>query len=201
MPGNHSFNQFGIAAMPIPDSKNTFSLIAALALLAGCGGEKAPEEAAVAPEEAAPEAIAEAIEEAAPAEVEASAFPTAALVDPNSASEEDLAAVPGMSEAAADAIIAGRPFATPTDMDAAIGDALDDEGRKSVYARVFIKVGLNTGAEDDYKLIPSSLRPGHLAHEFEEYRPYDSMEQFSREMSKYVSAEEVVYLERFVTLD
>ena len=183
--------------MSILESKSTLSLIAALALLAACGGEKQPESVA----EPAAEAAAEPVETAASVEEAPSAFPTAALIDPNSASEEDLAAVPGMTEAAAAAIIAGRPFGTPTEMDAAIGDSLDDEGRRSVYAHAFIKVGLNTGAEDDYKLIPSTLRPGHLAHEFEEYRPFDSMEQFSREMSKYVSAEEVVYLARFVTLD
>ena len=164
--------------MSILKSKNSLPLIAVLTLLVACGGESAPQEAAA-----------------------SMTFPTAALVDPNSASAEELAAVPGMTEAAAAAIMTGRPFATPTEMNTAIGDTLDDEGRKSVYAHVFVKVGLNSGAEDDYKLIPSSLRPGHLAHEFEEYRPFESMEQFSREMSKYVSAEEVVYLQRFVTLD
>ena len=45
------------------------------------------------------------------------------------------------------------------------------------------------------------MSPGKLAHEFEEYRPYESMDQFSREMSKYVSDGEVAYLTRFVTLD
>ena len=98
-------------------------------------------------------------------------------------------------------MVAARPFKTPSDMDKAIGDALDDEGRKSVYAHVFIKVGLNSGAEEDYKLIPSTMSAGKLAHEFEEYRPYESMEDFTREMAKYVSAEEVAYLARFVTLD
>jgi hypothetical protein len=66
---------------------------------------------------------------------------------------------------------------------------------------LFVKVGLNTGAEEDYKLIPSTMSPGKLAHEFEEYRPYESMDQFRREMAKYVSEEEVAYLVRYVTLD
>ncbi|MGI9200883.1 MAG: hypothetical protein ACR2QL_07480 [Woeseiaceae bacterium] len=156
--------------------KNTFSLLAMIALLSAFGG-------------------------AAAAEPESPDFPTAALVDPNKASIDDLAAIPGMNPAAAAAVINGRPFKTQSKMDAAIGDALDDEGRKSVYARVFIKVGLNKGAEEDYKLIPSTMSAGKLAHEFEEYRPYESLEQFSREMSKYVSDEEVAYLVRFVTLD
>ncbi|MGI9221145.1 MAG: ComEA family DNA-binding protein [Woeseiaceae bacterium] len=135
------------------------------------------------------------------AEADSPAFPTTELIDPNSASLDELASVPGMNPAAAAEIVNERPFKTQSALDAAIGDALDGEGRKSVYAHVFIKVGLNSGAEEDYKLIPSTMSAGKLAHEFEEYRPYDSLEQFSREMSKYVSDEEVAYLARFVTLD
>ena len=168
--------------MTIARQKNVLLLITALALLAACGGDSGSE--------ATPDAS-----------PESPAFATAALIDPNTASEASLAAVPGMSEAAVAAILGARPFSTPSEMDAAIGDALDDDGRKMVYALVFVKVDLNNGAEEDYKLIPSTMSPGKLAHEFEEYRPYDSMQQFSREMSKYVSDAEVAYLERFVTVD
>ena len=168
--------------MPYLKQKCALSLIAALSLVAACSGDSGSENAA-------------------PAESETPAFATAVLIDPNTASEDILAAVPGMSEAAVAAVVGSRPFATPSELDAAIGDVLDEEGRKMVYALVFVKVGLNSGAEEDYKLIPSTMSPGKLAHEFEEYRPYESMEQFSREMSKYVSDAEVAYLERFVTLD
>jgi hypothetical protein len=161
--------------MLLSKSKNTLSLLAMIALLGAHGG-------------------------AAAAEPESPDFPTAELVNPNKASIDDLASVPGMNPAAASAIIDGRPFKTQSKMDAAIGDKLDDEGRKTVYAHLFIKVGLNSGAEADYKLIPSTMSAGKLAHEFEEYRPYESLEQFSREMSKYVSDAEVAYLARFVTL-
>ena len=168
--------------MRILKAKNTLSLIAALAFLTACGADSAPGDA---------------LQD----EIESPAFPTAALIDPNTAPEDVIAAVPGMSEAAVAAILGARPFATPSELDAAIGDSLDDAGRKMVYALVFVKVGLNDGAEEDYKLIPSTMSPRKLAHEFEEYRPYESMEQFSREMSKYVSDEEVAYLERYVTMD
>jgi hypothetical protein len=184
-------------------SINALSLITLLAIISACSGESATESAAQ-PESSDNVAAvrdAPAATEPAHAGTKSSAFPTAALIDPNTATGEELAAVPGMSEAAAAAIVSGRPFTTPAELDAAIGDTLDDAARKSVYARVFIKVGLNSGAEDDYKLIPSTMPAGKLAHEFEEYRPYESMDQFSREMSKYVSEEEVAYLGRFVTLD
>jgi hypothetical protein len=179
--------------MPTSRLKNTLSLVATFAFVAACGDKSGADVAAP--------AAAEHAAEAATVEVMSSALPTEALIDPNTATDSELGIVPGLPAAAIQAIMAGRPFKTPGELDAAIGELLGDEGRKAVYALVFVKVGLNSGAEDDYKLIPSTMSPGKLAHEFEEYRPYESMEQFSREMSKYVSDEEVAYLERFVTLD
>lgn len=128
-------------------------------------------------------------------------FTMAPLVDPNTASEAELSAIPGLADAAVAAIMAGRPFATPTALHGAMGESLSEDDQQSIYRALFIKVGLNTGALDDYKLIPSTLSPGKLAHEFEEYRPYESMDQFRREMAKYVSDEEVAHLSRYVTLD
>jgi radical SAM superfamily enzyme with C-terminal helix-hairpin-helix motif len=125
----------------------------------------------------------------------------APLVDPNTASEAELNAVPGLADTAVAAIMAGRPFATPTALHAAISDGLSEDDQQSIYRALFIKVGLNSGAEEGYKLIPSTMSPRKLAHEFEEYRPYESMDQFRREMAKYVSDEEVAYLSRYVTLD
>jgi hypothetical protein len=39
-----------------------------------------------------------------------------------------------------------------------------------------------------------------MLHEFHEYRPYTSLEQFRKEIGKYVDAKEVARLERYVTL-
>ena len=39
-----------------------------------------------------------------------------------------------------------------------------------------------------------------MAHEFEEYRPYTSMEQFRKEIGKYVDEKELARLERLVYL-
>jgi hypothetical protein len=40
-----------------------------------------------------------------------------------------------------------------------------------------------------------------MAHEFDEYRPYTDMEQFRREIGKYVDEDEVARLEQYVVLD
>lgn len=131
----------------------------------------------------------------------APALSTAPLIDPNTAPEAALSAIPGLGGEQVAAIIEGRPFATPTELHAVLSASLSEEALRGIYSVMFIKVGLNSGAEADYKLIPSSLAPGKLAHEFEEYRPFESVDQFREEMSKYVSDEEVAHLARYVTLD
>ncbi len=131
----------------------------------------------------------------------APSFSTAPLIDPNSAPEAILVGVSGLGSEQVGAILDGRPFSTPSELHAILSQGLSEDALRSIYGVMFIKVGLNSGAEEDFKLIPSTLSPGKLAHEFEEYRPYDSIEQFEREMSKYVSDEEVAHLSRYVTLD
>jgi hypothetical protein len=39
-----------------------------------------------------------------------------------------------------------------------------------------------------------------MLHEFKEYRPYKTIEQFRKEIGKYVSSKEVARLERYVAL-
>lgn len=168
-----------------------FVLLGVLVMGAACSNDSEPAaETNVAAPSSAPAA-----------EMASPGFPTAPLIDPNTASPEVLAAIPGLSDAAVAAVVAGRPFATPSDLHTAIGGLLDEDQQKQVYERMFVKVGLHSGAESDYQLIPSTMSPRKLAHEFEEYRPYESIDQFRREMAKYVSDEEVAYLARYVTLD
>lgn len=129
------------------------------------------------------------------------AFNTAPLLDPNTATKEQLAAIPGMTEARVKAVLAGRPFATPTALHAAIGAGMKDEERFTIYSAMFVKVNLNTSKSADFELVPSTMPPARLVREFEEYRPYKTMSDFSREMKKYVSEKEVAFLERFVTIN
>ena len=60
-------------------------------------------------------------------------------------------------------------------------------------------MNLNDAAEEDFETIPG-MTP-KMVHEFEEYRPYSSMEQFRREIGKYVDEDEVARLGSYVTLD
>jgi DNA uptake protein ComE-like DNA-binding protein len=121
-----------------------------------------------------------------------------AMLDPNTATRDELMAVPGMTEAAADALIARRPYANMLAADSAILAHLDSVQRRQVYARVWHPIDLNTASGEEILLIPGVGR--RMQHEFEEYRPYRGIQEFRREIGKYVDSAEVARLERYVTI-
>jgi DNA uptake protein ComE-like DNA-binding protein len=172
------------------------------AALAACGdsGGSAAENAAETAPVAAPAAPA-APAATAPAPAAAPAAPAladGALLDPNSATREQLLAVPGMNAQLADALVAGRPYADMRAVDKVLAPTLGEEQRDQVYARVWKPIDLNTASKEEMLLIPGV--GARMQHEFEEYRPYRAMEQFRREIGKYVDAGEVARLERYVTI-
>ena len=121
------------------------------------------------------------------------------MLDPNSATKEQLAAVPGMTAAAADAIVAGRPYQDMVAVDKALAKSIPSaETRKSVYAKVWKPIDLNTAKGEEILLIPGVGK--RMQHEFEEYRPYKSIDVFRREIGKYVDKAEVARLEQYVTI-
>ena len=125
-----------------------------------------------------------------------SAFGANERLNPNLASEAELAALEGVSPELAAAIVAGRPYLDPEDLDASLSGAMDPAARHAVYASLFRPLNLNTAEETVIELIPD-MTP-KMVHEFEEYRPYTSMAQFRREMSKYVDEAEVERLASYV---
>jgi DNA uptake protein ComE-like DNA-binding protein len=155
--------------------------------LQGCGGaDEAP----------APEA--ETPGETPPAAVTPAADPAEGFLNPNSATREELMAAPGMDGTLADALIAGRPYADMVAVDNVVGTRLNDEQKDALYSRVWMPLDLNRATEEEILLIP---RVGpNMAHEFDEYRPYDGIERFRREIGKYVDSTEVARLERYVTI-
>jgi DNA uptake protein ComE-like DNA-binding protein len=118
------------------------------------------------------------------------------ILDANSATANELSDI---GENAAAVIVAGRPFKTIGDLNAALGSSMSEDDLEALYGTVFVPIDLNSASREDILLSPGV--GGRMAHEFEEYRPYTSMEQFRREMGKYVDDEEVARLEMYVTLD
>ena len=119
------------------------------------------------------------------------------MTDPNTATREQLAAA-GADSGTIAALMTGRPFADMVAVDRALAGRLSAERRKALYAKVWKATDLNTAKGEEILLIPGV--GARMRHELEEYRPYTSMEQFRREIGKYVSKEEVARLEQYVTI-
>jgi DNA uptake protein ComE-like DNA-binding protein len=118
------------------------------------------------------------------------------MLDPNSASRAELAAVPGLSDGVAGAIIAARPVATMVAVDKVLPANLTEQQRDTVYARLWKPIDLNTATDAEILLIPGV--GNRMLREFKEYRPYTSIGQFRREIGKYVDKTELARLEMYV---
>ena len=121
------------------------------------------------------------------------------VLNANTAAAEEISGLPHMDAILADVVIKNRPFVTIGELDDLLSSDLDEEQLEEVYGRLFVPINLNNAKRSDLLLIPGV--GGRMAHEFEEYRPYSNIEQFRREIGKYVDEAEVARLEQYVTLD
>jgi DNA uptake protein ComE-like DNA-binding protein len=116
------------------------------------------------------------------------------------ATRDDLVKLPHVTPALADALIAARPLADMLAVDRVFA-ALGADQKKELFARLFLPINLNSATRAEIMLVPGMGE--RMAREFEEYRPYQALAQFRREIGKYVSEEEVARFEQyaFVPID
>jgi len=119
------------------------------------------------------------------------------MMDPNTAAEAELATIPGITPQLAATIVGGRPYRNNPALDKKLA-SLNEQQRDSVYARLWTPIDLNTATDEEILLIPGV--GSRMLREFKEYRPYTSMDQFRREIGKYVDDAELARLERYVTI-
>lgn len=117
----------------------------------------------------------------------------------NTATSEEMLLIPGMGKRMVHEFEEYRPYKSLAQFRKEIGKYVDEKEVARLEQYVFIPINLNTASDEDILSIPGSGR--RVLHEFKEYRPYKSMEQFRREMSKYWNAKEVARLERYVALE
>jgi DNA uptake protein ComE-like DNA-binding protein len=125
------------------------------------------------------------------------AQPTKALVDPNSASESDLDALPHMTPAIVKEMIERRPYKTVIDLNKfLLEQKLTSDQARDFYRTAFVRINLNSGAREEFLLIPGV--GSRLAAEFAEYRPWKTWVQFDKEIGKYVGQQETDRLKLYV---
>ena len=118
------------------------------------------------------------------------------VLNPNTADEEQLRGITHIDAAIVNAIMERRPLADILEFDALLSESLNEELRAEVYVDLFLPINLNTASEEALYMVPGINR--RMVHEFDEYRPYTSMEQFRQEMGKYVDDAEVARYEQYV---
>jgi DNA uptake protein ComE-like DNA-binding protein len=104
--------------------------------------------------------------------------------------------MPHLNAALVKAILDARPFPSVTELDALLSKSLKREQITELYGRLFVHLNLNTATREQILLIPNA--GPRMAHEFEEYRPYNALAQFHREIDKYVDDKELARLEQYV---
>jgi DNA uptake protein ComE-like DNA-binding protein len=117
----------------------------------------------------------------------------------NAASREEILLIPGVGNRMLHEFLEYRPYKALAQFRREIGKYVDDAELARLEQYVFVPINLNTGSDEHILSIPGVGK--RMLHEFKEYRPYKTMEQFRREIGKYVDDKEVARLERYVTLN
>ncbi len=117
----------------------------------------------------------------------------------NSATREEILLIPGLGNRMLREFLEYRPYKTMAQFRKEIGKYVNAQEVARLEQFVFVPINLNTASDEDILSIPG-LGP-RMLREFKEYRPYKTIEQFRKEIGKYVNAKEVARLERYITLD
>jgi DNA uptake protein ComE-like DNA-binding protein len=117
----------------------------------------------------------------------------------NSASQEEILMIPGTGNRMLREFREYRPYKTLAQFRKEIGKYVDQKELARLEQYVFVPVSLNSASDEDILSIPGTGK--RMLREFKEYRPYKNIEQFRKEIGKYVDKKEVARLERYVTLN
>ena len=121
-----------------------------------------------------------------------------AVLDASTVTAEELAGVEGVTPELAEAIVAGQPYESVVDLNAVLTETLSEEEAATVLESVFVPINLNSASNEEIELVPGMT--DRMVGEFLEYRPYEDMAEFDREIGKYVDEEEVARFRQYVTL-
>ena len=117
----------------------------------------------------------------------------------NTASDAEILLIPGIGNRMLEEFKEYRPYKALAQFRREIGKYVDEKELARLEQYVFVPINLNTASDADILSIPGMGQ--RMLREFKEYRPYKAIQQFRREIGKYVDDKEVARLERYVTLN
>jgi DNA uptake protein ComE-like DNA-binding protein len=117
----------------------------------------------------------------------------------NTAAPNEILLIPGVGNRMSHEFQEYRPYKTIAQFRKEIGKYVDQKEVARLEQYVFVPIPLNSASDDDILTIPGLGK--RMLREFKEYRPYKNMEQFRKEIGKYVDKKEVARLEKYVTLN
>jgi DNA uptake protein ComE-like DNA-binding protein len=117
----------------------------------------------------------------------------------NTAAPSEILLIPGVGNRMLREFQEYRPYKTIAQFRKEIGKYVDQKEVARLEQYVFVPVNLNSASDEDILSIPGTGK--RMLREFKEYRPYTNIEQFRKEIGKYVDKKEVARLERYVTLN
>jgi DNA uptake protein ComE-like DNA-binding protein len=123
-------------------------------------------------------------------------------VNLNTATPEEFLLVPGSTKRWAHEFEEYRPWTSFAQFDKEIGKYTTPRNDAAVLDKfkqyLFIPLDLNTATDADLMTIPGMTT--RMVHEFKEYRPWKTKQQFEKEIGKYVDAKAVERFWRFVVI-
>ena len=117
----------------------------------------------------------------------------------NDVTNDEILLIPGVGDRMAHEFEEYRPYVDMDEFRMEIGKYVDEEVVERLARYVYVPIDLNSATREAIMAVPGMS--DRMAHEFEEYRPYTDLDQFRREIGKYVDEDEVARLERYVTLN
>jgi DNA uptake protein ComE-like DNA-binding protein len=117
----------------------------------------------------------------------------------NTAAPNEILLIPGVGNRMSHEFQEYRPYKTIAQFRKEIGKYVDQKEVARLEQYVFVPIPLNSASDDDILTIPGLGK--RMLREFKEYRPYKNIEQFRKEIGKYVDKKEVARLEKYVTLN
>ena len=125
---------------------------------------------------------------------ESSLFTFSALLTISACSPSDAGKSPDTGAAVATVTDTSAPAAAPAPVPAIAPPAASTDSAKATI----VPININTATDEQILRIPG-VGP-RMLREFKEYRPYTSIEQFRREIGKYVDKEQVAKWEKYIVI-